>query len=193
MSRQMSKLRPLIPAVAAVLVILAWYLLFQRPHSGQAGSLGQQKAALIVQHKELQSQLEVARALAGDLHHAQSEWRQLTRGLVVPDSAEQLVEILQQVAADHDVTILQSGLTFDDLLQKVADGTAVNPIERVDLTITGRGRFFSICRFLSALDQQVIVAGVQDIDLTYRAAVDPEVYFDLNLQVFVLTTDGSAG
>jgi hypothetical protein len=65
-------------------------------------------------------------------------------------------------------------------------------MEAVSLRFSGRGRYLEIGEFLAALDREAVVAGIDAVEIQYRAAADPEIYFDLSLRVYLFTAAWSS-
>ena len=187
------KYRLVLVIALAVVVPVVWYLLVYGPQRQTEQTLNGEMLAVQEQQQEVTARLALAKELATEKSEVERHWRQLTESLFPADSAELLLSYMNRLAQEYNLTLLDKELGFDPLLTKLAAQSQLGQIEAVTLDLTGRGRYFNIGEFLAALDREVVVAGVETIDLTHRAAADPEVYFDMSLRVYLYTAPWSVG
>ncbi len=178
-------------AVAVALPLL-WFFLLYGPQRQYEESLQAEFASVEQQHREVTGHLQVASALAAEKVEVEQHWQELTSCLYPADSAELLLRHLSNVAASYDLAVLERQLEFGPLLGKLGARHSLGQIEAVSLKFSGRGRYLAIAEFLEALDREAVVAGIDAVEMQYREAADPEIYFDLSLRVYLLTAPWSS-
>jgi len=80
-------------------------------------------------------------------------------------------------------------LDFDPLLRKVGTDGHRTHTDKVIMEVEGQGRFFDIGNFIDALENDMVVAGVDRVNVIYQGSTDPEVYFRVLAKVFVLCAE----
>ena len=176
----------------AVALPLLWFFLFYGPQRQHEQSLQTEFHSVEEQHRDVTERLQVASVLAAEKVEVEQHWHELTNCLYPADSAELLLQHLSSVATSHNLTVLERQLEFGPLLGKLGAKRSLGQIEAVSLKFSGRGRYLEIGEFLAALDREAVVAGIDAVEMQYRVAADPEVYFDLSLRVYLLTAAWSS-
>jgi len=133
-----------------------------------------------------ESRLKQAGELQNSLSQSTSRWSEMRNTLVGPDSIETMLRYLGGLAKKKDLTVLNMDVSFDPLLNKLSNNQRSHAIDRINLDMSGRGRFFDIGDFVALLESDIVVANVSSIDLTYQQTANPEVYFDVNMEVFIV-------
>jgi hypothetical protein len=176
----------------AVALPLLWFFLLYGPQRQHELSLQAEFSSAEQQHRDVTERLQVASAVAAEKIEVEQRWHELTSCLYPADSAELLLQHLSSVAAGYNLAVLERQLEFGPLLGKLGARRSLGQMEAVSLRFSGRGRYLEIGEFLAALDREAVVAGIDAVEMQYRAAADPEIYFDLSLRVYLLTAAWSS-
>lgn len=172
--------------VTAALLLPLWYLLYYEPQLRHDKELAVQAETVRARIDAVQTRLRLAGAVTADLKRGRNTWVELSDNLVAPDQVDRLVSRLRNLAADYHLTVLNTKVDFDPLLDKVNRGDRIETVDIIGVQVEGRGRYFGIGDFIDSLDHQQVVAGVDDLELTYQSAADPEIYFQMSLSMFIL-------
>ncbi|MCK4858605.1 MAG: hypothetical protein KAT58_11595 [candidate division Zixibacteria bacterium] len=179
-------------AVAAISValVLAWYLFLYQSQLNKESLLRAQQAAINEKVETARARLNKAASISTSFYEVAEKWQWLICDLVSPDSADKIINHVREVAESNSLTVLNMNINFDPLLVKVGTGREIYLIDKVKLNMEGRGRFFAIGDFLTALDEEAIIASIDKVDFTYQEAATPEIYFRLSMQAFILSESG---
>jgi len=191
MNSQWQQYRLAIVVALAVALPLLWYFLLYGPQLQSGQEVEAELQSVQQEFTDVQARLALASKLAVEKEKAEKHWHTLTDCLYPADSAELLLQHLSKTAATYNIALLDKQLEFEPLLGKLGARTPLGQIESVPLTLTGRGRYVDIGEFVAGLDREIVVAGIDQLGLTYAAAADPEIYFEMSLRVYVLTAPWS--
>lgn len=176
--------------VAAIpMITILWYATIFKSQMSKEQVLQAELQETVDKIKSLEQRLNRAGAIAGELRRAESDWHRLTSSLVSADSADIILDRISAVAGSHGLTVHAKYLDFDPLLRKVGTDGLRSYTDKIILEVEGQGRFFDIGDFVDALEEDLVVAGIDRVSVVYQATIDPEVYFSVLAQVFVLCAE----
>ncbi|MFH1894047.1 MAG: hypothetical protein ABIK83_15345 [Candidatus Zixiibacteriota bacterium] len=175
-----------ISLAASLILLIGWYFTFYQPQSSRMRLLKSEQESIGSRLSVAEAQLKQAGVIKTTMEESSDKWDSLRCSLVGPDSVELILGHLMQLAASEELTILNMDISFDPLLDKLDKGEESHHIDRIDVDIAGRGRFFDVGDFVALLEKDVIVADIDNIELVYQQTVDPEIYFDLQLEVLIV-------
>lgn len=175
-----------ITVAGVVLLIAVWllgsYLPVERELDRNRNLLVEMKTKIA----GVAERLGYANSAAKGARTARLQWREATRDLVEPDDAEQLLHRVRNLAQDAGLTVLDSRFDFMPLLERIGGPEPAEPIGRLGIRADGRGRYSAVGRFLDDLRCDAVVADIREVNLYHRPAIDPEIYFTVHLDVFIL-------
>lgn len=178
--------RTYIMFAASVALVIGWYFAIYVPQSSKMRALKDDQELVHGKLTSAEARLKQVGAMQSTLEECSSKWDSLRCNLVSPDSIETMLGHLMQLAKSEKLTVLDVDISFDPLLRKLADNEKRQLVDRIKVDISGRGRFFAVGDFISSLEDDIVVADVNSIELVYQQAVDPEIYFDLSMDVFIV-------
>jgi hypothetical protein len=176
--------------VAAIpMISLLWYATIFKSQMSEERILKAELQATVDKIKSLEQRLNRAGEIAGELRRAESDWDRFAGSLVSADSADIILDRVSAVAESHSLTVHARYLDFDPLIKKVGTDRHRSYTDKVIMEVEGQGRFFDIGDFIDALEEDLVVAGVDRVSVIYQTTTDPEVYFSVLAQVFVLCAE----
>jgi len=179
--------------VGTVLLLVAWWFLLYGPQLAESDGLRGRQINLEEQLVQIESKLERAKLLSRQVVDYESEWNRFTSSLFTTGNVDEILAELRRRGSGQDVRILDITLDFEPMIEKIGV-TETKPLaDLADLRMEGRGRFFAIGDFLDSLESEPAVAGVEFLKLAYQSSVDPEIYFEALVNVYVLTEEREDG
>ena len=175
----------LIIAVAALLLPL-WYFFVYQSQIDKETVLNAERDSMMQRIKSVKKNIGETGAVAVNLRKMEMQWGQLAGHLAAPDSADQILHHIRDVARGNKLTILDAQLDMGKLYGKTSDNHNIASINKIELKLEGRGRFFNIGNFLDSLENDVSVADLEKLKLVYQRPIDPEIYFSMSVDIFVL-------
>lgn len=175
-----------ISLASSFILLIGWYFVIFQPQSSRMLALKNEQEAICGRLTDSESRLKQAGLIRATMEESSDKWDSLRCSLVGPDSVELLLGHLVQLAASKGLTVLNLDISFDPLLSKLENGEKTHIVDGIDIKVAGRGRFFDIGDYVALLEQDAIVADIGNIELVYQQTVDPEIYFDLQLEVFIV-------
>jgi len=175
----------------ACALVAAWYLVVHVPKTNEAAQL---KISIddVSNHLSLyQQDLGTAEQVADSSRSLQQTWNGLTLRLVNPENADEVLTQIRQAASHHGITVLDIDLDLGPILKQLSEPTEQRPLSRVRVSLEGRGRYFDIGEFVRWLENDITIAQIDEVQIHYRKAVDPEVYFAVSSEVFVMSATES--
>jgi Tfp pilus assembly protein PilO len=182
----MASKRIYISVAISVALLTAWYLFGYHPQSAKMQSLNSEQESMHSRLDAAEARLKQAGELQSKLSESSNKWSQMRNALVGPDSVETMLKYLVGLAQRQNLTVLDLDISFDPLFWKLSNNQRSHAIDRINLDMSGRGRFFDIGDFVALLENDMIVADVVGINLTYQETANPYVYFDVNMEVFIV-------
>jgi Tfp pilus assembly protein PilO len=179
-----------ISVAISVVLLITWYFIAYRSQAAMMRALKSERESLQSRFDAAEARLKQAGDLQSTLAECNRKWCEMRKTLVGPDSIETMLRHLVSLAQGRNLTVLDVDVSFDPLLRKLADNRKTNEIDRINLDMSGRGRFFNIGDFVVLLENDIVVANVNSLDLTYQQAADPEIYFDMNMEIFIVPEEG---
>ncbi len=174
----------------SVAVVVTWFFLLYYPQTGRECALIEERESIIRKLDLASMRLHEARTVTSSLSDIESKWDQLRSSLVHPDSVETIIKKIRTIASKQNLKLLSVDLNFDPLLDKIGGEDLMLSINRVRLDVEGKGRFFDIGDFIGVLEEEVLVAGIDKLELAYQELINPRIYFSLELEVFILSEEG---
>jgi Tfp pilus assembly protein PilO len=177
--------RIIITVLATTLLGVLWYVLIFQAQLRQKSLTKEQIAEIDLDQQNLRTRLAGLHSLLTEVQRYELKWRDVTENLVLPDSGHLIMRRIDGLARDYNLTVLTSRLNFDPMLTKVSNEQQLSRVERIELHLEARGRFFDIGDFISALKEEQMVAVIRNTTIYYQAAANPQVYLNLDLDLFV--------
>jgi Tfp pilus assembly protein PilO len=178
-------------AIAALAVITAaWYLLVFNSQLKTEAALKVEQQSLNETIAAIEQHLSQAKNITGNLCTVETRWNVLTENLVSVDRAELILERIRRVAETNKLNAVNMNLNFDPMLKKVGTEGRKAYTDRIKIDMNGQGRFFGIGDFIDSLESDGIIAGIDNIKLIYQSSTDPEIYFAIVAEVFILSGEG---
>ena len=190
MIQQIVKHRVVLTIALSVAVVVTWFFLLYYPQTGRECALIEERESIIRKLDLASMRLHEARTVTSSLSDIESKWDQLRSSLVQPDSAEAIMKKIRTIASRQNLKLLSVDFNFDPLLDKIGGEDLMLPINRVRLDVEGKGRFFDIGDFIGVLEEEMLVAGIDKLELAYQELINPRIYFSLELEVFILSEEG---
>jgi Tfp pilus assembly protein PilO len=184
------KFRVLFVIAALAVITSAWYLMVFDSQMKTEAALKIEQQSLNETITAIERHLSQADNVTGNLHAFESKWNDLTENLVSVDHAELILDRMKKVAETNNLNAVNMSLNFDPMLKKVGTEGRKPYTDRIKIDMNGRGRFFGIGDFIDSLESDVIIAGIEDIKLIYEPSTDPEIYFAVVAEVFILSGEG---
>ena len=176
--------------IALAVVTAAWYLLVFDPQLKTEAALKVEQQSLYETIAAIEQHLSQAENITGNLLTVETRWNVLTENLVSVDRAELILERIRRVAEANKLNDMNMNLNFDPMLKRVGTEGRKPYTDRIKIDINGQGRFFGIGDFIDSLESDVIIAGIDNIKLIYQSSTDPEIYFAVAAEVFILSGEG---
>lgn len=178
-------------AIGALAVITAaWYLLVFSSQLKTEAALKVEQQSLNEIIAAIEQHLCQAENITGNLCTVENRWNVLMENLVSVDHAELILERIRRVAETNKLNALNMNLNFDPMLKKIGTEGRKPCTDRIKIDMNGQGRFFDIGDFIDSLESDVIIAGIDNIKLIYQSSTDPEIYFAVVAEVFILSGEG---
>ncbi len=193
MIEQIVKRRFELTIALSAAVIAAWIFLFYFPQKAKEQALIEERETIIKKLDLADMRLKEARTVTSNLNRIESKWSELRNCLVHPDNADEIIKRVRTIASRQNLKLLSVDLNFDPLLDKLGGEDLMLSISRIRLDVDGKGRYFDIGDFIGALEDEVLVAGIDKLELTYKQAINPKIDFSLGLEVFILSEEGESG
>ncbi len=184
------KYRVWLAIVALAVITAAWYLLVFSSQLKTEAALEVEQQSLYETIAAIERHLSQAGNVTGNLHTVETRWNVLMENLVSVDRAELILERIRRVAETNNLNAVNMNLNFDPMLKKVGTEGRKPYTDRIKIDINGQGRFFGIGDFIDSLESDVIIAGIDNIKLIYQSSTDPDVYFAVVAEVFILSGGG---
>jgi len=175
-----------ISLAASLILLIGWYFTLYQPQSSRMRVLKSEQESIGSRISAAEAYLKQAGVIKTTMEKSSDKWDSLLCSLVGPDSIELILGHLMQLAASEGLTILNIDISFDPLLEKLDKGEESHIIDKIDIDVAGRGRFFDVGDFVALLEKDVVIADIDNVELVYQQTVDPEIYFDLQLEVFIV-------
>ncbi len=176
--------------IALAVITAAWYLLVFDSQLKTEAALRVEQQSLNETIAAIEQHLSQAENITGNLLTVETRWNVLTENLVSVDRAELILERIRRVAETNNLNAVTMNLNFDPMLKKVGTEGRKPYTDRIKIDINGQGRFFGIGDFIDSLESDVIIAGIDNIKLIYQSSTDPEIYFAVAAEVFILSGEG---
>lgn len=183
------KHRMMLIVAAIPMLTLLWYVTVFESQLSEERILEAELQATLDKIESLEQRLSRAGAIAGEFQRAESDWNKFTSNLVSTDSADIILDRISAIADGQGLTVHAKYLDFDPLLKKVGTDGRRAYTDKVIMEVEGQGRFFDIGNFIDALEDEMVVAGIDRVNVIYQGSTDPEVYFRVLAQVFVLCAE----
>ena len=190
MPTEVIKYRIWFATVALAVVAAAWYLLIFDSQLKTEAALKAEQQSLDEGIVAIKQHLAQAGNITGSLRAVEARWSNFTENLVSVDSAELILDRIRRYAETNSLNIVDVNLDFDPLLKKVGTNSKKPYTDRITIDVSGRGRFFGIGDFIDSLENDMIIADIDNIRLVYQASTDPEIYFAVVAEVFILSGEG---
>jgi hypothetical protein len=173
--------------VALPAILLAWYLCIFGPQLRTEAELESERLSIREKISDIERRLGRAASITGEFRSIDSRWSRITEHLVTVDSAELILDHVRDIAETTRLSIAEIDLDFDPLLRKVGADGKKPYTDRVRVKMSGHGRFFDIGDFVDSLQNNAIVAAIDNVKLAYEASSDPEIHFGIAAEVFILS------
>lgn len=187
MNALMKKHRFVLTIALACALVAAWYLFIQKPYDNKALQLTTSLNEINSHLNMFEQDLGTAEQVANRSRSLQQTWDGLTIRLVSPESADEILQQIREAATRHGITVLDIDLDLGPILKQLSEPENDRPLSRVQVSLEGRGRYFNIGDFLCWLQCDITIAEIDEVRIHYRKAVDPEVYFSVATEVFVMS------
>lgn len=177
--------RIIITVLATVLLGVLWYLLIFQSQLQEKSRTQNQIAEIDFNRQDMRTRLAGLPSLSTEVQRYQQQWHNVTENLVLPDSGHLIKARVEGTARSHNLAVLTSKLDFEPLLTKVSTEQQMSRVERIEMHLEARGRFFDIGGFVEALEKEQMVAVIRNATVYYQQAANPQVYLNLDLDLFV--------
>ena len=190
MPSKIIKFRIWLAIIALVVVVAGWYLFIFDSQLKTEVALEAEQQSLNERIVAIKQHLAQAGKITGNLRTVETRWNSLTEHLVSVDHAELILDRIKRVAETNKLNSVNMNLNFDPMLKKVGTEGRKPYTEKITIDMNGQGRFFSIGDFIDSLESDVTIAGIDNIKLIYQPSTDPEIYFAVVAEVFILSGEG---
>jgi Tfp pilus assembly protein PilO len=170
--------------------IIVWYAFLLGPQLRTEAALEAEQLSFQGSIAALDERLRSAKSIAGDLRQIEARWNRFVENTASPDNVELILAHFRETAKRNGIKVLNADLSFDPLLKKLSTKEARSQLNKIRMKIEGRGRFIDIGDFIDSLENDMIVAGIDELKLKYQSASDPEIYFRVEADIYVLEGEG---